>query len=211
MAGYCTAADLRPLGGLPDGALSNPARLVSADATTNAFTLDVHGFALNDELTFRTDGGALPSPLVAATTYFAKPVTEYSFQVAATAGGAAIDITTAGSLVVVMRDLPIEGAITRAARVIDQSLPAHLVPLSEPYPEIVQITNAELAVGFLMNGSESKSLAAMVAEASKRIATWAKGVPLRAGDETPAPAANVAVSSAALRAPTDWSRFGGIS
>jgi hypothetical protein len=42
-------------------------------------------------------GGSLPSPLVANTTYYVKNANAQTFQLAATAGGAAINLTTAGS------------------------------------------------------------------------------------------------------------------
>lgn len=211
MSGYCEPADLYTLGGLPRGALANPARLVTADASSNAFTLDVHGFELDHPVTFRAEsGGALPGGISAATTYYAIPVTEYSFKVAASAGGAAVDLTTAGSLVVVHAELPIDGAITFGARIIDQALMAHPVPLEAPYPEIIVITNAELAVARLMSGSESKSLGAISAEATKRVQMWAKGVPVRAGDDTPAGANKAVAASVPYCDARGWNRHGGL-
>lgn len=213
MAGYCSEADLYTYG-LPRGALPNPGQLVTADATTNAFTLGEHGFELDHVVSFRAEaGGSLPAPLAAGTDYYVVPVNHYLFKVAATAGGATIDLTTAGQYVVVISAPPIAGAIEFGARVIDQALVAHPVPLEAPYPEIIVITNAELAIGKLLNGAEGKSLAQMVEAAMKRVATWAKGVPLRAGPATP-DAANVATSAPApttAGGPSGWSRFGGIS
>lgn len=56
--------------------------------------------ALNvgDTLRFTNSGGALPVPLAADTDYFVKTLpTATSFQLAATSGGAVLDLTTAGT------------------------------------------------------------------------------------------------------------------
>ncbi len=210
MAVYATPADLRTYG-LPDGALSNPARLVTANAVTNAFTLDVHGFELNRPVYFRFDqGGSMPAPLVAEAEYYAVPVNEFSFRVATAPNGAAVDITTAGEYLLVWSPLPIAGALEWASLIVDQNLPAHAVPLAEPFHELIVATVAQLAIGKLLNGYEGKSLAAMVAEASALVAKWGKGIPLR-GANVPT-ATNLAASlTAPVRGDSrGWSRFGGI-
>lgn len=54
--------------------------------------------AVNDAVRFTNSGGALPAPLAADTDYYIKTLpTATSFTLAATAGGATIDITTAGT------------------------------------------------------------------------------------------------------------------
>lgn len=211
MAIYATLADLFTYG-LPRGALTNAAQLVTANATTNAFTLDVHGLSEGTALSFRFDAdGSMPAPLVAGTEYYALPVNEYTFRVSATPGGAAIDLTTAGEFVLMIVPLPIAGALEWASLIIEQNLPAHAVPLAEPYHELIVATTAELAIGKLLTGSESKSLALLVAEASKRVATWGKGVPLR-GDNKP-PAADAAGVTQSASVPycdsRGWGRYGG--
>lgn len=67
------------------------------DDTTNIITWTSHGIADDTPLYF-TSTGTLPSPLVAGTKYYKIVGTGVNnFKVAATAGGAAIDITTTGS------------------------------------------------------------------------------------------------------------------
>lgn len=208
---YCVAADLYAFG-LPRGSVPNPGRIASADPAANAFTLGSHGFASGDVLSFRAESnGAMPAPLVSGVSYFALPLTDDTFQVAATIGGAPIDLTTPGTRIVVIAPLPTDAAIAFASRVIDDALPAHLVPLSLPVAEIVKMTCAELAAGKLMQGkgSASPSLGAMVDAATKRIARWALGVPVR-GEHAPPPA-NVATSaSLPFQDSRGWSQFGGI-
>lgn len=211
MASYCAQADLYQYG-LPRGSVPNPGRLVnSASAGTNALSLDVHGFALNDVVSFRAEsGGALPAPLVAGTEYYAIPLTEATFAVAATSGGAAIDLTNAGSRIVVVAPLPFASAIAWASSMIENMLPAHVVPLEAPYPDIIVMTCAELAAGRLLalKGVASKSLSDIVDAANARLARWAKGIPLR-GSSVPT-AANLAVGiSAGLRDSRGWRTYGG--
>lgn len=209
---YCSAADLYAFG-LPRGALPNPGRLVASVSTAaSTLAIDGHGFAADDPVSFRAEaGGSLPAPLVAGTAYFAKPTTDDAFQVAATAGGAAITLTTVGARIVAIAPLPIASAIAWASRLVDDMLPAHLVPLVAPIHELVRMTAAELAVGKLLGrtGSASKSLAEMVDAARKRLERWAKGVPLR-GENVPLATNLAASASVPYRDPRGWGRFGGL-
>jgi hypothetical protein len=217
---YCTRADLYSFG-LPRGALRNPGRPADASsAADDTITIDVHGFALDDLVSFRPEGGGrLPAPLVAGIDYFAIPVTESRFSVSATQGGAAIDLTTDGARFVVIAPLKFDEAITFGAAIIDDQLPAHCVPLIAPYPPIIVMTNAELAIGKLLNGSATASLAAMVDAATQRLARWAKGQPLRGTNTDKQTRANVAVSgNAPAQTQTSlpvsdlngWNKFGGL-
>ena len=216
MASYCEESDLYDFG-LPRGAVPNPGRLAEgASASTDAISLDMHGFALDDAVVFRADGAnaSLPAPLVEGTTYYAKPLSQFSFQVAATAGGAAIDLTTAGQYILVIAPLNIAAAIEWASTIVDDMLPSHVVPLESPYPRIVVMTCAELAFGKLAGrgGSASAALMKMVDEASKRITRWAQGVPLR-GVNAPDTHTNTAASASVstVADPRGWSRYGGIN
>lgn len=209
---YCVQADLYSFG-LPRGAMPNPARLSASVSTSqDAINLDQHGFALNDPITLRAEGGgSLPAPLLEATKYYAIPITDSAFSVAATVDGAAINLTTAGARVLVIAQSPIAAAIRWASRVIDQSLPAHLVPLSAPIHELVVMTCAELAAAKALgiSGGSSKSLADMTATTAARMAGWAKGQPLR-GDNRPPPAnvsASAVVPYSDLRG---WNKWGGL-
>lgn len=68
-----------------------------SNASPAVVTYTAHGFAANDPVVFTTDG-ALPAPLAAGTVYYVKTVTSAdTFTISATAGGAAIDTTDAGS------------------------------------------------------------------------------------------------------------------
>jgi Baseplate J-like protein len=61
-------------------------------AATNLVTSNAHGYALNDPVVFRSlTGGA---GLVVGTTYFARDITANTFGLAATQGGAQIDVTS---------------------------------------------------------------------------------------------------------------------
>jgi len=208
---YCDPADLHDFG-LPRGAIPNPGRLAgSVSAASNTIELDGHGFALGDAVAFRAEsGGTLSSPLAAGVTYYAIPVTDDAFSVSTTLGGAALDILTNGLGVIVIAPLPILQSIEWASRLIDDMLPAHVVPLVAPYPPLVRMTCAELAAGKLVgsSGATSKSLTEMVDYARTRLTRWAKGVPIR-GENAPK-AANLSTAAALPYLDSrGWNRFGG--
>lgn len=215
---YCEDADLWDFG-VPRGSIPNPARLAAdppASASTDAIELDGHGFELDDPVTFRAEaGGSLPSPLVAGTQYYAIPVGESYFKVAASAGGAVIDLTTAGSGVVVIAPLPTEKAREFATALIDDMIPSHAVPLTAPYPPIVVMTCAELAAAKLAarQGAASVSLSGVADAARKRLERWAQGIPIRGTNTSAQTPTNLARSATALAAPAldvrGWNRWGG--
>ena len=209
---YCVAADLYSWG-LPRGALPNPGRLVdSVSSSANTVSLDVHGFEAGDPVSFRAEsGGSLPAPLVAGTTYYAVPVSGDVFSVAATAGGEAIDFSSAGARIIVIAPLPIASAIAFGAALIDDMLPGHVLPLIAPYPPLIVMTNAELAAGKLLarTGSASKSLTEIVDQARKRLERWALGIPVR-GENVQTPANLAASASVPYADPRGWNRWGGI-
>lgn len=66
-----------------------------ADATTDIVTVPSHGYSNTDTIVFY--GGTVPSPLVEGTIYFVRDAATDSFKVAATSGGAAIDLTGPGA------------------------------------------------------------------------------------------------------------------
>ncbi len=131
--GYCVRSDLYSFG-LPRGTIPNEGRLLlSVDVTANAMALGNHEFATGDPLVFRAEmGGSMPAPLVAGTRYYALALTDGAFQVSATVGGAAIDLTAAGSEVLVASPLPIDESIEWGAEVINQALVNHAVPMTAP-------------------------------------------------------------------------------
>jgi hypothetical protein len=209
---YCDLADLFAYG-LPRGALRNAGRLVgSVDVATNTIELDVHGLASGSPFSLRAEaGGLLPSPLVSGTLYYAVPVSEARFSVAATAGGGAIDLTTTGSRVVMVADLPEAAVREWASRLVDDMLSGHVVPLVAPYPEIVRMTTAELSAGRLLAlaGLQSKSLAEITDAAHLRLARWSRGALVR-GANAPQSAALAVSATSAYRDPRGWRDFGGL-
>lgn len=205
---YCDDADVYEIGGLARGALPNPGRIVaSVDTSTNVLTLDGHGFRSGSELLFRAEGGgSLPTGLVAGTTYYALPQTDSTFKVSATLGGAAVDITTTGARFLVTVARPMLLARQWASGMLDELLPAHVVPLTAPYPVTVRGAAAELAawkLGGSSGGMGTESLTAKLKAAKDVLDRWARGVPIR-GANVP-PAANLAaVATSAGLDPRGW-------
>jgi hypothetical protein len=215
---YAAPGDLHSFG-LPRGSIPNPGRLLAAvSASANTLTLDVHGFDEDDPFSLRVEaGGTMPGGLVAGTTYYAEPVSESAFRARSAPGGSAIDITSAGDpeRVVVIAPLPVSKWISWASRLIDEMVPAHLVPFGptlDDVPEIVRMTCAELAAGKGLGygGASSKSLTAMVKDARSLLAQWAKGLPVRGDREKTTPANLAASATVPYRDPRGWNRFGGI-
>lgn len=67
-------------------------QLVTAIASTDVLTATGHDLAVDDQVVFAGLAGG--APLAAGTTYYARDITTDTFKVAATAGGAAINLTT---------------------------------------------------------------------------------------------------------------------
>jgi hypothetical protein len=206
MSQYCDIPDLYTYG-LPHGALPNAARLIDAVSIANdSFTLDEHGFVGGELVSFRPDiSGTLPTPLVEGVTYYALRVTSQTFKVEATVGAGPINLGTTGKLVLIIAELPLLPAITAASALIEDMLPGHVVPLIAPFPEIIRMTCAELAVGRLMTrqGATPDSMGKAVTAAQERLKRWSKGIPIRG--TAPETRANLAASaSLAYRDPKGW-------
>lgn len=207
----CQPSDLFAFG-VPRGATPNPGRCL-AQLVDDVCFLDVHGFDTGAPIMFRAVGGTLPAELAEGVTYYAESLTEHTFKVRATAGGAALSITDSDDPIMVLTPLPVAEAIAWAAQVMFDSMPAHAVPIAQgdPVPEFLRMTCAELAAGKLLalSGAASRSLSDTVDMALKRVERWGKGVPLRDPD---APArTNLAVSASSP--PSDargWRRYGGL-
>ena len=73
------------------------ASVITANATTNVFTCSARTYVDADIVRVWNTGGALPAGLSVNTDYHVRDVTGSTFNLAATAGGEAIDITTAGT------------------------------------------------------------------------------------------------------------------
>lgn len=79
------------------GRLQGTPKAFTVDPTTDFFTFTTHGYILNTPVVFENENGTLPAGVNATDTYYVRDQTANTFKVAATAGGAAIDITTAGT------------------------------------------------------------------------------------------------------------------
>lgn len=207
---YATRADLYRYG-LPRGLLANPGRLcASASSLTDLFELDGHGFETDMPLLFRAEeGGELPDPVVHGVTYYAIPVTDSTFMVSDAVSGAALDLVTSGVSVVVSTALPIDEVLEFYSRFADGFLPAHLVPLTAPYPITVTALVAELSAKklLLIARQSSASMTEMEVSAKAQLTRWAKGIPLRDADATAS--ANLAVSDSVKADPRGWGGTGG--
>lgn len=74
-----------------------PPQVFTANATTDTMTCAGHGLGTTDwKISFSAVGGRPPTPLQPGTSYFLKNVAPDTFQVAASDGGAAVDLTDAG-------------------------------------------------------------------------------------------------------------------
>lgn len=81
---------------------SNPKEFI-VNATTDVFTCPAHGFLTNATITIY--GDTMPTGLTEGATYYAVNVTTDTFQVAATSGGAPIDVTTIGGSALVVSSI----------------------------------------------------------------------------------------------------------
>jgi hypothetical protein len=194
---YATRRDLYRYG-LPRGGLTMPGRIVDqASAGSDIITLDGHGFETDDAVLVRAvDGGSVASPLAEGVTYYVIRVTDATFKLAATAGGSAIDLTSAGESMLVAAALAVDEVLEFYSRFVDAFLPSHAVPLLAPYDITVVALVAELAAKKLLMLSGQTSIALDAAEiaAKAQLERWAKGIPLRSVAATQA-ATNLAVVS----------------
>jgi hypothetical protein len=78
--------------------VSKVATVTISFASPGVVTLASHGFAANDPVVFSNTGGALPAEITAGTKYYVKTVVNANtFTISATAGGAAINTSGAGT------------------------------------------------------------------------------------------------------------------
>ena len=209
MSSYCTISDVYRW--IPRGSVQNPARLVDVDTTTDTLTLDGHGLESGDEVQFRPEsGGALPTGLVEGTSYYALVTSESTFQVAASVGGPAIDLSGTPSNVLCVVQLPWAAWIEEASNEVECTMPAHVVPLSAPYPAVVVAYTAGLVAetALAYSGVASASIADRLTRVRAELATWRKqGVPIR-GAVRPA-SSNLAIVGSRATDPRGWIPSGG--
>ncbi len=177
---YCTQQDVYRF--IPPGSLPNPGREITDLASASAIlTLDGHGFTSGQSLNFRTDVGTLPAPISAGVTYYAIPLTASTFSVSSTVGGPAITLSSDGSNVVVVGEFPWADWIAECSAMVDQTLPAHVVPITGTIPEPIRTyTAALLAMRVLSHvGAQSAAIQSSIQFYEKQAQKWAKHAPLR--------------------------------
>jgi hypothetical protein len=166
---------------LPPGSIVSAAGIVfSSVATTDVITYDGHGLETDDEITLRaTEGGTLSAPFVAGTTYYARRISNSTFSIAATAGGAALNITTDGVSMMVTREPNFDDHIEFYSRWADAFIP-HAVPL-DTVPAIVKGIVADLTAKKILNiaGQDSAILNAAELASKAILERFAKGIPIR--------------------------------
>jgi hypothetical protein len=126
-----------------------------------------------------------------------RSVTNASFKLAATAGGAAIDFTSSGTSVLVIKEPPYDATIEEWSRWADSFLPAHAVPLDVPLGDewalvrrlVAKLTAFDL---FRLEGKRSETFAEVKLEAVRAFERLGSGIPIRA---TAGTRTNLAVSS----------------
>lgn len=209
MAAYATREDVYQQG-LPRGALIGRARAVAAvDATLNRLSVEGHGLATDTPIQFITDdGGVLPSPLSAATVYYARPVddTESLLEVAASEGGAAVNITTDGTQpfgLIVPLGPQLDTLLETYSRWFDGKCIAHEVPFEAPYPavatHVVAVRTAAHAARIAGLGAQGDRLFEAETILLRDVDAMVRGVPLRdAAATAPANLSLYAVAGSAV-------------
>jgi hypothetical protein len=153
-AEYCSVEDVFRFAQTAGALVRRALEVDSVDTTADVLTIGGHGCSKDDPVEFRIQpGGTLAAPLSASTVYYAKPVTDSDdlLQIAATVGGAAINLTTTGAgfdMVPSIRPT-IHACIRSACRWIDQRIPEAATPLNPDenglYPDIVRQMAAVLS------------------------------------------------------------------
>lgn len=149
----------------------------------------------------------MPSPMVEGTTYYAIPLTSNTFQVAASISGSALNITTAGSNLLVIPEMPWTAWIDECSAMVDQTLPAHAVPMTV-VPECVRLYCAVLlAMRALAHvGAQTAAVQGQLEYWTKQAEKWGKGQIIR-GTNAPA-CVNVAVVNPYTADARGWSTDG---
>ena len=179
---YCSRADVNAR--LPPGAIVSPSGiLASCLAASNVLTYDGHGLETDRDVTVRAgDGGTLSAPLAEGTTYYAIRLTNAAFKLAATAGGAAIDITSNGVSMIVTREPLYDDVIEFVSRWADGFFPGHGVPFAAPIHPLVRGVVADVSAKRILNANGADSAVVSAAEIAGKaiLERHAGGVPLRA-------------------------------
>jgi hypothetical protein len=209
---YCSRADVNDW--LPSGEIAGSSRLAaSSRASSDTLSLDGHGFETGARVRVRAlEGGTLSAPLVEGTVYYVVRLTSDTFQLSASEGGAAINLTTDGVSMLVSKEPQYEKVIEFWSRWADTFFPAHSVPFGRAGQDVHPLVRgcvAQLSAKSLLNidGKSSEILNAARADAQKILERHAAGLPLR-GAPVPSPT-NLAVSASASSGdPRGWGSGG---
>lgn len=171
---YCSRGDVNER--VPGG-ITYEGRLVHAvNVSSDSITLDGHGFEDGIAVTVRAfESGSLPGGLVDGSTYYVKRLTNAKFQLSATDGGAAIDLTTAGESIFVAREPPYDNVIEFVSRWVDSFFDAHVVPFAAPIHPLVRGITADISAKRLQNydGKLSGAIDALEDKSAKRLEAYA--------------------------------------
>ena len=85
---------------------------------TDVFTATGHTYINGQRVRVSQSGGGLPDPLVTATDYYVRDVATDTFKLALTSGGAAINITTAGSGTLTVTDVALNSRVELTAEFV---------------------------------------------------------------------------------------------
>jgi len=205
---YCSRGDVTAR--LPPGTVVSPAgMLASCLASTDVLTYDGHGLETDDEVTVRAaSAGTLSAPLVAGTVYYAIRLTNSTFKLAASAGGAALNITSDGVEMIVTREPKFDDVIEFCSRWADTFLPAHAVPLTAPIHPLVRGVVADVSAKRVLNANGQDSAAVTAAELAGKaiLERFAAGMPLRGG--TAQVPSNLAITATSVSSGGDPRGFG---
>lgn len=208
-ASYATRSDLYGVG-LSRGSLVNPRRPVAfVDAPNDRMVVDDHGLRTDHPISFYADPDAtIPSPLVEGTTYYARPVDASTFEVAATVGGAKLDLVASetdsfGVIVSIEQDILDE--IEFHSRWVDATLASQGAPFAAPYPRWVVGAVAKRAAASIVRRFGLAGYQRVLEEAdivtADVVNMGRKGIPLRDATATQ-PTALAVPSSASTRSTT---------
>ena len=193
---YCTQRDVGAW--IPLDSVQPPARLLAlVSPSTDTLSLSGHGLELDEPCTLRADaGGAMPGGLTAGTTYYAIPLTADTLKLAAAPGGAAVNITTTGTNVLLVVALPWDSWIEEESQKLECTLPAHAVPLSPVPPIVRSYVSGMVALRALTRAGVQTDLVAQQLEFVRSdLREWRKGIPI-AGFAT-ASRSNLAITASA--------------
>src|SRR5581483_3188839 len=144
MTCYATLEQFYAHGLRPSALIAEPRPVSLVDPATDRMVIRNHGLASGHPASVDVRGGVLPSPLSATVVYYALriPASDDLLQLSAQPGGAPIDITTAGSGVVVL--LPsiapfVEEGLAAWSSYLDDELIPHDTPLTTWPLVVVQV------------------------------------------------------------------------